>query len=361
MAAKKFKRGMSAKPIYDLNRNILDLIYDSASSKLPQFIMRTKKDKKSIIKEILILKTNFLLTFTYLKGKLFIYFFYFAFFFVKGYAYDKLDALPIIKPENKIKLIWDFFIIFLTFFLFFIYPIQMAFNLKTLLLNDLAENSLIIHGWLSMILTILFGTDIILKFFSAYYEKGQLITKKSVIIKNYWTTSFLSDLSTILSVGIELSGWLKYHEESLLFNIFTKIFQSFIFLKLVEINKYLCLMEEIIHFGQKGIVFFHLFKLTISIFFFSHIMGCLWHVVCYYGPYENNMLKSTNFYAVDWTSRYLRCLFFSINPGRVDPQNDLEMAFGYFALLASSGSIGFMISSIQNITRAFNKNDGTKR
>ena len=272
-----------------------------------------------------------------------------------------MNAIPVIKPENKVKLIWDFFIIFLTFFLFFIYPTQMAFNLKTFLLNDSSENSMIIQEWLSAIFTILLGTDIILKFYSAYYEKGQLITKKSLIIKNYWKTSFLSDFSTFFSVGIELISVLGYLDKSQFFNIASKIFQIFIFLKLVEVNKYLCLMEEIIHFEQKGIAFFHLFKLTISIFFFSHIMGCLWHVVCYYGPYENNMLKSTKFYEVNWTSRYLRCLFFTINPGRVDPQNDLEMAFGYFALLASSGSIGFMISSIQNITRAFNKNEETKK
>ena len=272
-----------------------------------------------------------------------------------------MDAIPIIKPENKKKLMWDFFMIFLTFLLFFIYPIQMAFNLKTFLLYDSDNSSMIIQKCVSMILTIILGTDIILKFFSAYYEKGHLITKKSLIIKNYWKTSFLSDFSTFISVGIELNIALGYLDKSLFFKIASKIFQSFIFLKLVEVNKFLCLLEEIIHFGQKGIALFHLFKLTISIFFFSHIMGCLWHVVCYYGPYEKNILKNTNFYDVDWTSRYLRCLFFTINPGRVDPQNELEMIFGYFALLASSGSIGFMISSIQNITRAFNKNEETKR
>ena len=238
---------------------------------------------------------------------------------------------------------------------------RMAFNLKTFLLNDSVQNSLTIQRWLSLIFTILLAADIFIKFFSAYYEKGQLITKKSLIIKNYWKKGFLSDLSIFITLGIELNSTLDSDNKSLLFNVTSKIFKSFIFLKLVEVNKYFCLIEEIIHFGQKGIALFHLLKLTISIFFFSHIMGCLWHVVCYYGPYEDNMLKKSNFYEVDWTSRYLRCLFFTINPGRVDPQNDLEMGFGYFSLLASSGSIGFMISSIQNITRAFNKNEEAKR
>ena len=220
---------------------------------------------------------------------------------------------------------------------------------------------MIIQEWLSSIFSIVLGTDIILKLFSAYYEKGQLIQKKTLIIKNYWKTSFLSDLSAFISVGIELHIFIVDDDKCRFLNIISKILKLLIFLKLAEVNKYLCLMEEMIHFGQKGIAFFHLFKLTISIFFFSHIMGCLWHAVSYYGPYETNLLKSTHFYDVDWTSRYLRCLFLTINPGRVDPQNDLEMAFGYFSLLASSGSIGFMISSIQTITRAFNKNEEAKR
>ena len=82
LAAKKFKRGMSAKPLYDLNRNILDLIHDLTSSKLPLFRMMSKQDKKYIAKKKLIFRANFLLTFTYLKGKFFILFYFYFYFFL---------------------------------------------------------------------------------------------------------------------------------------------------------------------------------------------------------------------------------------------------------------------------------------
>ena len=237
----------------------------------------------------------------------------------------------------------------------------MSFSLKTFLLNDSAENSQKFHSLIGLMVTIFLGIDVLLKFTSAYYEKGLLIESKSKIILNYWKNGFFWDFLTYISVWLQFLSSLGYNEENFTLKILTKVFQSFIFLKIVEINKYLRILEEIIHFGEKGIAFFRLFKLTFSIFFFSHIMGCIWHAVCFYGPYEKNILKNTDFYYVDWPSRYLRCLFFTINPGRVDPQNELEMAFGYFALLASSGSIGFMISSIQNITRAFNKSEEAKR
>lgn len=349
---------MSAKPFYDLNKKILDLIYDLTSSKLPHFKITSSHANKYIKNEILILKSLFFLALATLKGKIYLFINIKNIILIVAYIQEKFDAIPIIQPENKNKLVWDFLIIFITFFLFFISPIQLSFNIKTYLLNDFSENSETIQSWVSLTLSILLGTDIFLKFFSAFYEKGLLIENKSLIIKNYWRSSFFSDLLTFLSV---LHNALGFNDGSVLLNILNKILQSFIFLKLVEVNKYLCLLEEIIHFGQKGIAFFHLFKLAISIFFFSHIMGCLWHAVCYYGPYDKNILKTTGFYFVNWSSRYLRCLFLTINPGRVDPENELEMAFGYFALLASSGSIGFMISSIQNITRAFNKNEEAKR
>jgi hypothetical protein len=237
----------------------------------------------------------------------------------------------------------------------------MCFSLKTFILNDSGENSEIIHGYIGLFVTIFLGIDILIKFTSAYYDKGLLIENKGEIIINYWRTGFFWDSLIYISVWLQFVSSLGYNEENKSIQILTKIFQSFIFLKIVDTNKYFHTMEEIIHFEEKGLAFFRLFKLMISIFFFSHIMGCIWHVVCYYGPYEKNILKNTNFYFVDWQTRYLRCLFFTINPGRVDPQNELEMAFGYFSLLACSGSIGFMISSIQNITRSFNKTNEAKR
>ena len=68
-AVKRFKRGISAKPIYDLNRNILNMIHDLTTFKIPQLSIRSIQEKKYIAKEIFIFKSNFLLAFNYLKGK----------------------------------------------------------------------------------------------------------------------------------------------------------------------------------------------------------------------------------------------------------------------------------------------------
>lgn len=271
--------------------------------------------------------------------------------------------LPVIKPENKLKLLWDFFILLVVFFCFFIFPIQISFSIKTFLIEDFFFNSdgLPSHVKVNLIMAILLIVDVLLKLTSAFYEKGHLIDNKFNIIKNYWKNSFLIDLASIVIVILQsIINSIEVAEENALIKL-CKVSQILIFLKIFEVNRTLNLIEEIIHFGKKGIVFFRFFKLTISIFFFSHNMACIWHAVSYYSSSENNMLKFSNFYNSEWISRYLRCLFITINPGKIDPQNDLELAFGFFALLATSGSIGFMISSIQNITRAFNKTEEAKR
>lgn len=177
---------------------------------------------------------------------------------------------------------------------------------------------------------------------------------------NYIKKSFLYDVLSYLPIFFQMLLNFEYFKNNPGVNMIAKVTHFFIFLKIIELSKLMRLLEEIVDFGDKSIAFFHLFKLTIGIFFFSHIMACLWHAISYYSPYESNLLKFSGFFFQDWASRYLRCLFITINPGKVDPQNNLELGFAYFALLATSGSIGFMISSIQNITRAFNKTEEAK-
>lgn len=72
LAAKRFKRGISAKPLYDLNKNTLELIHDLTTSKLPQ--LSASEKKKNMENEINFLISNVLLGFTYIKGILLLFY-----------------------------------------------------------------------------------------------------------------------------------------------------------------------------------------------------------------------------------------------------------------------------------------------
>lgn len=237
----------------------------------------------------------------------------------------------------------------------------MSFGGSVYIFEEYLKNGREIRTTITSILAIIFVADILLNFMTAYYDQGLLIKEKKWIFKKYIQNGFISDLLAYLPVFLDLIIISEDLDNNLAIVTIKKISQCMIFLKLREIVRSWEIIEEICHFGNEGIAFFNLFKLTVCIFLFSHVMACLWHATSYYSPFEKNMLKYSGFYYSDWYSRYLRCLFITINPGKIDPQNDLELAFGFFALLATSGSIGFMISSIQNITRAFNRTEETKR
>ena len=264
--------------------------------------------------------------------------------------------IPVIKPDNPFIILWNLFIICVVFFLFFIYPIQLSFSIHSYIIDDVID-----HFQVEIFLTIILGIDILMKFCTAFYKKGFLIDQKTLILQNYLNNGFFYDSLSYLPVFLNGVIRVENLDNDSYISLIIKCSMILISLKLIQVNRTMKNLEEIILLGNKRIAVFHLIKLTISIFIFSHIMACLWHAVSYYSPYEKNLLKFSNFYYTDWLSRYLRCLFITINPGKVDPQNNFELAFAFFALLATSGSIGFMISSIQNITRALNKSEEMKR
>ena len=69
IAAKKFKRRLSAKAFSELDKNILELINDFTGFKLPQIRLKPKTKKtKYFYNELFILKSAIYLSFVYFKS-----------------------------------------------------------------------------------------------------------------------------------------------------------------------------------------------------------------------------------------------------------------------------------------------------
>ena len=90
-------------------------------------------------------------------------------------------------------------------------------------------------------------------------------------------------------------------------------------------------------------------------------MACGWHAISFYSPYQTSILKTSNYKSDDWLSRYFTCLFFTANSGKIDPKNDSEFLYAFFAILSTSSSIGFMVGGIHNIMRILSKSGDLKR
>ena len=210
---------------------------------------------------------------------------------------------------------------------------------------------------IELFIAIIYGINVLIKLNLSFFDRGLLVTHRSKIIKNYIKNEILCDFLGF--VPIILGIYLQFNPNSQLKEL--QIFVGLlIFSKVLEVSKTTRFLEETLHLNDKNFAILQLGKMAITIFLFSNIMACLWHLISYYSSVENQ-LKMQNYYEKKWQSRYLRCLFWTVNPGRVDPQNDLEQLFGFFALLATSGSMGFMISGIHNLMRVLGKSSEQKR
>lgn len=263
--------------------------------------------------------------------------------------------IPVISPDGIFKLIWDIIMIIIFLFLFLSYPIQISFNLQRLIISSYLPDSDIFS--IEFFIAIFYGINVLIKLDLAYFDRGLLVTQKYKIIQNYIKTEIFCDFLGF--VPILLGAYLQFNPNSPLKELQILV-GLLIFSKILEVRKTTRFLEETLHLNDKNFAILQLIKLVITIFVFSNIMACLWHLTSYYSSLENQ-LKMQNYYEKEWQSRYLRCLFWTVNPGRVDPQNNLEQFFGFFALLATSGSMGFMISGIHNLMRVLGKSSEQKR
>ena len=270
-------------------------------------------------------------------------------------------------------------------FLFFSFPIQISFNFSYIWISDFFQSKYSIFFSFEIFFAILYGCNILIKLNLAFYDKGLLVEDKSKIVQNYIHKEAIYDFIGYLPILISAY---QYTNPDIYINkgflVFTEIL---FFCKMREVKKTTRFLEETLHLTDKNFAFLQLLKLLLTLLLFSNIMGCLWHGVSTLSltletdtsssssssssisssssssslSTAMNMLKFANYNDKDWVSRYLKCLFWTVNPGKVDPQNNLELFFGFFALLATSGSMGFMISGIHNLMRILGKIDEEKR
>lgn len=237
--------------------------------------------------------------------------------------------------------------------LLFIAPIEISFNVSFKYVSSI-DNPAEFQKSSEAFLIFIYLLDVLVKLNTGYYKKGRLITNRSSIIRNYFKTKFVADILFILQMVI-----FSYTQ----INNTTKSVNSFsilILLKIPDLIKFGRVAQDYLRLSNLGAAIFQLIQLAICILFFSHFMACSWHAISFYGPIEN-MLTFFDLYDKSWEKRYFRYLFMTTNPGKLDPKNDSELVFGYFALLATSGSIGFLISGIHNIMRTLSESHQTKR
>lgn len=111
------------------------------------------------------------------------------------------QIIPVFKPTSIYKLIWDFIMICTISYLLFVIPIHISFNMpyKTF------TSSILVDAACSMIFI-----DIGISINTGYFDKGNHVTDRLKILKNYIKTSLITEILGCLSLIAHFFSWEGY-------------------------------------------------------------------------------------------------------------------------------------------------------
>lgn len=249
----------------------------------------------------------------------------------------------VLDPNKRISIFLDFLTLLALVFYFMIIPLELAFKILS--------NDMLLKKLNAISLTILF-LDILRKFVTAFYLKGQLIYSFSKICVHYMKNSFCLDFLTLVPILLQK---FKNEEKTGIFSQYYDDYLLFIFyLKIRRFGKIFARLEELL---LTNINFHHLIsllKLIFRIIFISHIFACLWIYMGtigdqYFGSswMAEKKIMHSNFFQKYLFSYYFVCVTMNtVGFGDVIPMNSLEMGFCIIFIFFACGMFAYNINSI---------------
>lgn len=270
-----------------------------------------------------------------------------------------LEKLRIIHPTKKFHIIFDSFTLLLTTICFVIIPIDMGFQIDVV---SFETDSYFWGKTIKIVVFILFLFDILINFNTAYYDKGELIKKRSMIVKNYLKTGFLGDF---LSLSYFYWGAIYAYPYEIWFAKFSGIL---FLLRLKNVKRIFNRIEEFLYIDEEFYNYLCFFKLIMRIILFSHMFSCLWYYIGI-SDIESGWVANLNLLNAPWWKRYTYSLYYilvvmnTVGFGDITPKNQYEIMFTicfiYFACALSAytiNSIGLILGNMNRNEREFKRN-----
>lgn len=175
--------------------------------------------------------------------------------------------VEVFSPDNNFRIIWDFLVLFALVANVFYIPLVMGFEIDLEAYRFL-NTKIIANVLFNIIPNIVFVVDIFANMNTAYYSKGEYVSNRKKVLKNYIKTHFIVDF---LTVGPVVLRWIADSSFS-----FREI-DIFFVIRLNKLKGLLYKMDEYMHMEDKLQGIFNLLKLLFVVLFVAHVCGCSWN------------------------------------------------------------------------------------
>jgi len=245
-----------------------------------------------------------------------------------------LLKLQVINPDNKFRILWEFFVLLITIVATIASPLIVVFNLPL-------RGGLLL---LDIFITLIFSVDIFLNFHTGFEERRKIITDKKAIGKRYMKGWFIPDLLATIPfslIFISVQGMLLTR----LFRFFrlTRLF------KLLSANKTLKKSSELSN--KINPAFIRMLLLIFWIVIFAHLVATIW--VALVGVKPEISLGDQYLKALYWTITTLTTIGYGdISPlsmGVTAASTNVLTIYTIIIELLGAGMYGFIIGNISNI------------
>ncbi|CAD8147432.1 unnamed protein product [Paramecium pentaurelia] len=257
---------------------------------------------------------------------------------------EDLNKIPLIHPESKQKLIWDYFMTALRIVLMILLPLEIAFQ------PGIVFEKAQIFTSVTILLTIL---DMIVRLNTVYYEDGKAINDRWKIFELKIQDCIIFDVIAIFSLTVNFGVVLRsiLPSYSLQFKYVYEVINK------SQESSYLSKPIQ----GLMKLIWFILTLLTIL-----HIFSCIWFLISQ-NTYGDNWVKNKEIDESEWATQYIEALYFStvtmltIGYGDSVPQNQIEKLVSILFILIACLWYSYAVNTIGQIINELTYNSEKRR
>jgi len=248
-----------------------------------------------------------------------------------------VQRIPVIHPESKFRIHWNFLIMIMLAYYTFSIPHLVCFGYTPWEPIRFIET----------VFECLFVCDIIFNFFTGYYqasgEANLIVLDRKMIVRNYLRGWFFIDLISIIPIGLFF--------ETNNVNSLLRIMKMVKLTRIVGLWRYFRYYDETMKPGLKRMLRFALFLIVII-----HYQACIFFWVSDTGEPNSWMLTyDLPGLKTDVSTQYAASLYWSITTmttvgyGDVVPQNVNEVIVAIICMIISCCAFGYLLGNMAHL------------